>query len=168
MPHKCCAPTESFANCCNVVTTVNAPTAYNVNEFMPLSLTSSQDWTIDPSDNTKLICQNPGMWNIMAQYQCGSLTTTQCQISGWYFVNGFYQDQSIAVNSLQATYHTSVLAIGLAYNFNKGDFIQLGIRVKTTDTASPPQQGCFALQANNPLNTSGYNIPSLILTMAKR
>ena len=168
MPHhKCCASTESFANICNAVSIVNAPQTYNANSFVPLSYASSSDWTIDPDDSTKLICQNSGTWTVFAQYQCGSLVATPAQVSGWFVVNGFYQDLSIAVNSLQAQYDTKVLVIGYAYNFNKGDNLQLGIRCSTTESVAL-QQGIFYLPSTSALNTSGLNIPSMIVTMTKR
>lgn len=168
MPKCSSSSSESFANCANIVSKVTIPSKPNVDEFVPLTASSSQDWIIDPADRTKLICQNPGLWNILSQYQVGSFVPIQSRghVTGWFTVNDFYVDQSTAGASVNGNYDAVVLPIGLAMNFNKGDFVRFGIRTRSeTDKVTA---GCFFFPASSPKNEAGRDIPSFILTMMKR
>lgn len=168
MPKCSSSSSDSFANFANIVSKVQIPSKPNNKEYVPLTACSSQDWTIDPLDATKLICQNPGTWHILSQYQVGSFIAGESfnYVDGWFMINDFYVDQSSAGCSVSGRFESKILPIALVANFGKGDFIRLGIKTKTE--ATTVTAGCFFLPISDPRNSLGYDIPSFILTMMKR
>ena len=82
----------SYMNFANGYSVEQVPVQANRNEYIPFYYISTGDITIDPSDNTKLICVNPGTWMATIQYQLVGIKDTDKAkygtVDGWIRVNG--------------------------------------------------------------------------------
>jgi hypothetical protein len=158
-PCPCPVP-PVFSHYSNVLGTEAAPKIPRQNEFVPLNTTDTADWTINPLDNTQLVCQNPGTWNIISQYQIvyrdTGLPDEESTISGWFNLNGEDVAATDAAQSCSQVNPKSVLAIALVLNFQKGDIVRFGVR---GSSASAKIQGF--------LDDTGVYAPSLIVTATR-
>ena len=122
---------KKFKNYANVCGLSPAPSKPNVNEFMILDTSDTIDWVIKGS---KMICKNPGLWQITMLYQLSGLgidtenaaplNSVVC-LDGWMSINGVnVSDSTSSVNNQIGSYN--VMPAYITYEFKKNDYIEFG------------------------------------------
>jgi hypothetical protein len=156
----CCGESE-YKGYSNIYSTTTTPSIPNQNEFVPIDGVDTPDWTVLSNDTTVLVCNNPGTWSVLVQYQMVNLIPRPIaqHIDGWFVVNDVAVVGSDATGSATGPGDKNVLVIALNQTFENGDRLQLGIR-STTDIANYNTIGCVAYQA-----PSGVLAPSVILSL---
>ena len=152
-------------NYSNTISKIQSPSLPNVNEYIHLSEVDTPDWTIDPKDNTKYVCQNPGAWQILTQYQMVNIIPTtssgvEAQIAGWFNVNGVDIPNSDATGCVPNKNGKNVLAIAYNNYFNKGDYVKFGIRSISSD-------GNLNAVVQGYVDATGIYAPSVIISALK-
>ena len=154
-----------YSNYSNPLSLTSAPTAANVPQTVPMDSVDTADWLIDPATKG-IVCRNSGIWNILSQYQLVNinpqLDASQAQVDGWFIVNGQPLANSTAAADVASLNGKNVLAIGLVYEFKKGDVLEFGVASFSNN--------CDCLNANvQGFATSGTipYAPSLIVSASK-
>ena len=116
-------------------------------------------------NGTKLVCQNPGTWNFIAQYQLvcyeTSVDKALSQVDGWVKLNGVNVQNSDATNSVNNVGGVNVLCIGYIVELKLNDTVEWGIR---TSQYSSEKVLCGI---ESYLARTGITAPSIILTINK-
>ena len=153
-----------FQNFCNPFTVAAAPTRPNENQFVPWSKVDTTDWEISESDTNALVCKNPGIWNIIIQYQLLGrrpvANAIDATIVGWVNVNNVNVPNSAATQYAARPGANNVLVIAIAARFNIGDEVRLGVRSNSTD-------GDLNTDIDSYLTSAGIFAPSAIVTATK-
>jgi len=174
-----------YKNYLNGISGVTVPKLSCINELVPFTSIDTIDFYIDPQDNTKLVCNNPGLWFINAQFKINCLSdclyTQEGQINIWPIFNGVSQQGFDNGWSLAKVNCSAVIPSGYAAFFKAGDYIQYGIQqngiwfdklivVCSTTERSSSGVTCpsvnlsgFKLLTNN-TNDSGFQNYSIIST----
>lgn len=151
----------SLSNFSNPFSLRTAPTRPNENQTVPITNIDTKDWIIGP--NGSLICQNPGVWNVLSQYQLVNIRPVKncanAEIDGWFIVNGQNVTFSDATSSACQLNSKNVLAIGLEQAFNQGDRLEFGIRSSSNL--------CLNAVVKSYTASTGIVAPSLIISMNK-
>lgn len=152
----------SFKNFANIFATESFPKKPNTNEFVVFSDSDTSDFKLD---GTKLVCQNAGNWNLIAQYQLVNYRTYEHQagaeIDGWIRLNGVDVADSDATNSVNNVGGVNVLAISVCLTLKKGDEVEWGIRSSSYETER------VVLGVQSYVANTGILAPSVILTCQK-
>lgn len=150
-----------FKNYANLYSTINGPLLPNTNETLNINNTDTNDFELLDG---KVICRNPGKWNILSQYQCfgyaDSTVGAQGQIDGWFKLNGINVADSDATWSCNLKDEVGVLAIGGIYDLAYGDELEIGVR-------SSSLNGCLNAGVAGFMTPTGIRAPSIILTAFK-
>lgn len=149
---------DKFAN---VVSNINFPSTINENELVPLSSIDTKSWSI--LDNC-LICNYPGVWQIISQYQVVGINSVNsgddATIEGWFNINLKDVENSAATGYVSKAGGSMVLTIALTYKFEKDDVLIFGVRSNSTN-------GNLNIACINSISNSGVNVPSFIATLSK-
>lgn len=152
---------KSLDNYANVISNLNCPTTFNVNEYVPLTSIDTKSWTI--KDNS-LVCNYAGIWQIISQYQIVGIRSVNsgkdATIEGWFNINGINIKDSCATGYVSKEGGSIVLTIAYSQKFNKNDTIRFGIRSNSTN--GHLNIGCLNLNGD-----SGINIPSFIGSLTR-
>ena len=150
---------QDFAN---VVSFQSFPQNVNNNEYIVFDEVNTSDFTID---GTKLVCQNPGTWNFLAQYRFVSYETSVdkvlSQVDGWVKVNGVDIQNSDTSNCIINAGDVNVLDIGYIVELNLDDTVEWGIRTSQYNSDK------VLCGIESYLSNSGINEPSINLIVTK-
>ena len=153
-------PSE-FKDYANFYSTLTYPKNVNENEYLTITNVDTPDFTLDVD---KIICNNPGIWSIMSQYQMYCLNSStigqNAQIDVWANVNGIDIRFSNASANVVLKGQTNVICLSGNLLFNKGDYIKIGIRSSSLD-------GILNTQCIGWTSSSGVYVPSIIGTAHK-
>ena len=152
---------NKYKNYINSFSNISCPSSPNNNEFVKFEYIDNPDFTLNPNDNSQLICNNPGKWFLLPQFQTfvvnDSDYSSNSQIDCWVVLNGvpIYGDDAgfVNINKNEA----GVFPLGFVGNFKKGDFIQYGVRSTSLD-------GNLNIILYNIPTSTGVNCPSVILS----
>lgn len=150
----------------NIYSNDTFPKQVNLKEWVPLSGIDTPDFTIDSKDNTKLICNSAGMWQIVIQYQMVYTQPTtisegnSCLLSGWVNVNGVDVPYSDGTGYLNRVGTKNVLSIIASRYFEVNDVIKFGVLSTSLD-------GTLYVNCQSYIDKSGVNAPSAIFTAVK-
>jgi hypothetical protein len=152
----------TFKNYANIFARESYPKRPNRNEFVSFSDTDSSDFSLE---GTKLVCQNAGNWNLIAQYQLVNYQTYEdkngAQLDGWLRINGIDVSDSDATNSVNNVGGVNVLAISVCLSLNVGDEVEWGVRSSSFETKR------VVLGIKSYVADTGIVAPSIILTCQK-
>jgi hypothetical protein len=152
----------SFSNFSNPFSLLTAPTRPNQNQTVPITNIDTHDWTI--AHDGALVCQNPGVWSVLSQYQLVNIHAVKdcddAQIDGWFIVNNQHVTFSDATSTACQLNSKNVLAIGLEQAFNVGDRLEFGIRSSSDH--------CLNAVVKSYTAPTGIVAPSLIVSLSKR
>lgn len=153
-----------FQNCSNPISISSSPTRSNENQFVPIDKVDSLDWVISRSDTTALVCNNPGVWNIILQYQLFGRKPVESAFNstliGWFNINNEDVQFSAATQDTHVIGSSNVLVIAYSSAFKKGDEVRAGIRSVSFD-------GDLNVEIKGNLTLAGVFAPSLIITATK-
>ena len=83
---------NTFSNSLSIISDIQSPKKPNTNEFIYFNVSETNDFYIDPNDNSKVICNNPGTWFIFPQFQLTCLKDSKfpanSQYDSWISKNG--------------------------------------------------------------------------------
>lgn len=150
----------------NFLTFSTVPKNVNTNEYVPIEDIDTNDFVINPNDNTSLICSNPGNWEIAIQYQMVYLGTTtiqegtNCLLSGWINVNGIDEQYSDSTGYLNRVNTKNLITIVNSRYFESGDIIKFGIRSSSED-------GSFNVNCQTYMDFSGVSSTAVCFTAIK-
>lgn len=146
----------------NIASTLSFPKNPNQNEYVEFDIVDTPDFSLNGSH---IICNNPGNWNLIAQYQLvnfqENIEQSGSEIDGWVRLNGVDITDSDATNSVNNVGGVNVLCISVCLSLNQNDSVEWGIRSSSYDT-SRVVCGIKSYIAN-----SGIVAPSIILTAQK-
>jgi hypothetical protein len=151
---------QDFAN---VVSFQSFPKLPNNNEYIVFDQVDTPDFSLN---GTKLVCNNAGTWNFIAQYQLVSYISSTdkalTQVDGWIRVNGVNIENSDATNSVNNVGGVNVLCIGFVVELKLNDTVEWGIRTSQYSLENKVLCGIESYLAR-----SGITAPSIILTINK-
>lgn len=142
----------------NIVGNTQSPVKSNTNEFVKFDFEDTDEWLIDSSDHTVLVCNDPGTWEFLAQYQLVAVGDGLAKLHGWVNYNGKNVEYSDAYGSSLVAGNDSVLVIAYSGDFKVGDKIKWGIH--SSDVTK--------LVINSGKSPSGLIYPAIILTAFKK
>ena len=152
---------NNFKNYTNLISNINYPSLPNRNEFIKFTNTDNSDFTLN---NTRIVCNNPGTWNFIAQYQAYSYKTTNLginsELDGWVSLNGVNIENSDASWSSTLLNELGVLTIGTIIELKVGDYVEFGVRSSSLDNN-------LNIGIINYLTPTSITAPSIILTTYK-
>ena len=153
-------PSE-FKDYANFYSTLTYPKNVNQNEYLTITNVDTPDFTLD---GDKIVCNNPGIWSIISQYQMYCLNSStigqNAQIDVWINVNGVDIRFSNASANILLKGQTNVICLSGNLLFNKGDNIKVGIRSSSLD-------GILNTECIGWTSSSGIYVPSIIGTAYK-
>jgi hypothetical protein len=153
-----------FKNYSNPYATAAAPTRANENQFVPLENVDTPDFSVSVSDTTALVCNNPGVWNIVLQYQLVGRRPTEVALDatlvGWFNINGKDVQNSAATQYAARPGANNVLVVSLTSELNAGDEVRSGVRSVSSD-------GELNVDIRGYQTPAGVYAPSLIITANK-
>ena len=84
----------------------------------------------NPTDNTKVIFNTSGLYNVQVSFQLANFTNAVDNITTWFIVNGVNVPNTASIMAVPANHGSVAGATILAYNvyqrFNAGDYMQIG------------------------------------------
>lgn len=161
-PNLCSFVGEGYAN---VFSTVKIPSKSNVNQFMVIDNIDTSDWKLN---GTHVHCRNPGVWNIILQYQMVNVSTVadsikNCYLSGFVNINGSNVPYSSATGYVARVGSKNVLTIAFTHKFKCNDYFKVGIRSDNNDL--DPNKLNVVCQSY--VGITDILDPSIIITMTK-
>jgi phage gp45-like len=116
----------------NIYSHSNNITSINTNQYIHLDKISSNEWVIDPADDTQIICMNSGAWQFIIKYDIdtsnnNNMDSSGSMVYGWITVNGIVETDSYSNKSF-AIAGTNAFILVYYKALNQGDVIQFGIR----------------------------------------
>lgn len=175
---------NTFSNSLSIISDIQSPKKPNTNEFIYFNVSETNDFYIDPNDNSKVICNNPGTWFIFPQFQLTCLKDSKfpanSQYDSWLSKNGVVTfDYTVTLTKKN---ETNLFPTIIVYTLNKGDYIQFGSRSSSLDEElyivtktikdekSPVSNAVFLdgmkLLTNNKLNSGFLNYCNFITTLS--
>ena len=152
---------SGFKDYANLYSTITYPKKVNENEYLAMTNVDTSDFTIN---GDRIICNNPGIWSIMSQYEMycinSSIIGQNAQMDVWVNVNGIDIRFSNASANVLLKGETNVICLSGNLLFNKGDYIKVGIRSSSLDSKLNTE--CIGWTSS-----SGVYNPSIIVTAYK-
>jgi hypothetical protein len=152
------------SNIVNFYSTVNTPSTYNTNNYVPLtSIDYNDDWVFNSSGN-QLECIVPGNWHFTIKYQMVGLNdvtnASDSLLSGWVEKNNIVVDGSESTGFVSMQNAKNILCICYSGSFSQGDILRFGIRSTTTNNT-------LNVQCQPYTDKSGVFSPSVSFTGMK-
>lgn len=145
---------------------INTPSTININQYVPFSFKETFNWDYATSDNTTIICKNPGYWTFTTQYQMVNVVAASqgsySKVSGWFNVNGVDVPGSDAASYISLANGKTIFIIGFALYFNAGDKVKIGIRSSNSST-----DGILHTLCKSYTDNSNVIAPSVLVNAVK-
>ena len=146
-----------YSGVLNAYSKSNNITSINTNIYVQLDYISSNEWQINPTDSTQIICMNSGPWQFIIEYMISNNSqnisdASNCMVSGWISINGLIETASYTYETIPLPGRKSFI---LAYmkQYNAGDVVQFGINSNNINISCQPY-----------FDSTKLNIPSVRIT----